>query len=280
MTVGEREASDLAGYLAAAEEAARRAGALIKDSLGRVHDYKTKSSDTDLVTEVDRTSERMIRDYLHERYPDVPMLGEEGTGHSHDVDSDPGPLWVVDPLDGTTNFVHTLPLSCVCVALTAYGRPQVGVIYDPYRDEMFTAIKGQGAWVNGRPIRVAPQRTVAESLLATGLPYDVRTAGLDSLKYFARVAPYCRDIRAIGSAGLELAYVASGRLGGYWEFHLAPWDMAAGWLLVEEAGGRVTTLDGRPFRLTGPTILATSGAIHEELVQMLMNGEAREEEKT
>lgn len=269
-----------AGYLDAAVTAARQAGALIKEGLGRAHALETKSSSTDLVTEVDRNSERLIGEILHRRYPEIPMLGEEGTGASYAVANAPGPLWVVDPLDGTTNFVHTLPMSCVCVALVVGGRPEVGVIYDPYRDELFTATRGGGAQLNGRLLRVAPQRTVEESLLATGLPYDLRTAGAGSLKYFSRVAPFCRDVRAIGSAGLELAYVAAGRFGGYWEFHLAPWDTAAGWLLVEEAGGRVTALDGSAYHLGSPTILATSGFIHDELVRMLMDGDRDGQENT
>lgn len=262
---------DLERAKAAAEEAARRAGELIRTSLGRVAAYETKSNAHDLVTEVDRRSEAIIGEVLRSAFPDVPVVGEEA------VAADPSLLeelparpwvWVVDPLDGTTNFVHGLTPSSVSIALARRGDPVVGVVYDPYRDEIFTAVAGRGATGNGAPLRVDGTVRLADALLATGFPTqgDARRANVAGLRALSAVV---RNLRAYGSAALHLAYVACGRLTGFWELQLNPWDLAAGALLVREAGGRVTDTLGRPYTLATRHVVATSGRIHDEVLYLL-----------
>jgi myo-inositol-1(or 4)-monophosphatase len=177
--------------------------------------------------------------------------------------------WIVDPLDGTTNYAHGYPLFCVSIALQRMNEVILGVIYNPMLDELFVAERGEGAFLQGRKIHVSTTRRLTEGLVATGFPYDVRENCRDVLAYFNEMIPKAQAIRRQGSAALDLAYLAAGRFDGFWELRLQPWDTAAGWLMVEEAGGAVTDLSGKPYWLESPTIVASNGRIHEELMKVL-----------
>ncbi|MBX6394913.1 MAG: inositol monophosphatase [Alicyclobacillaceae bacterium] len=263
---------DVQQVLVVAEQAARAAGAVMKEHSGRPEKIDAKSHPRDLVTEVDRRCERLISETIASSFPEDFILGEEtvaghgGTGavlnagHEH--------LWVVDPLDGTTNFISDIPFYCVSIAYAYRGILQAGVVYHPHLDELFVAVRGRGAFLNGRAIRVSATASLSESILATGFPSgeqarDINTRGL------MRLIPLCRNVRTMGSAALHLAYVACGRLTGFWETHLNPWDLAAGALLVEEAGGRVTDTIGRPYHLPVSHVAASNGRIHQELLTQL-----------
>lgn len=260
-------------YEEAAVRAARQAGELIRARLGQARRVDTKSGARDLVTEVDRASEAAILGTLREAFPQVPILGEEGVSGAgaptvaDELDALPE-LWAVDPLDGTTNFVHGWPFVAVSIAYARRGELLVGVVYDPFRDELFTARAGAGARLNGEPVQVDGCRRLADAMLATGFSPDPewRRCNVEGLR---ALAPHVRTLRAAGSAALHLAWTACGRLSGFWENQLSPWDMAAGALLVREAGGRVTDTIGRPYRLATRHIAATSGAIHDELLYFL-----------
>lgn len=262
---------ELKSKLEIAKQAAFQAGRYVREALGRVGHFSTKSSVTDLVTEVDRQSEALIKKLLQENFPEDRILGEEGgieePGRGGKEGQQPD-LWIIDPLDGTTNFVQGLPFFSISVALQRGGDIVLGVVYDPNRDEIFYAHRNFGCWLNDKPIRVSQETTLQESLVCTGFPYNLSPEE-ETLFNIQDVAPRVRDLRALGSAALELAYVACGRLTGYWEWKLSPWDVAAGKLLVEEAGGCVTTCQGEPFSLSSPSILATNGRIHSELVRLL-----------
>jgi len=263
-------------WLEIARRAAREAGQLLLAAHGRVTQVETKSNYSDLVTEVDRAAERAIASCIaREAGPGHEVLGEEAcsSGESalqsaDDLAAAPH-VWVVDPLDGTTNFVHGIPFFAVSIAYLSRGESRVGVIYDPVRDVWYEAVRGGGFTENGEPRRVAGGDDLRQSLLASGFQYDVE-AGRLNLRQFQAVAHQSRNVRALGSAALALALVAAGRLSGFWELRLGPWDMAAGALMVEEAGGRVTHLDGSPFTLgRRPDIAATNGRIHQALLSIL-----------
>ena len=225
----------------------------------------SKTTITDLVTEADRAAEEAIRGFLLEKFPDYGFLGEEegevagGSGQ---------PRWIVDPLDGTVNFAHGFPVYAVSIALEVEGRIELGVVLDSARDELYTAVRGQGARLNGAPIRVSTERDLRRSLLATGFPYDPSRIP-EAVRYFENVIQLGVPVRRPGAAALDLAFVAAGRLDGFWELKLNPWDVAAGWLLVEEAGGRVTGLKGEPYRLGNPYIVATNGHLHAALLERI-----------
>ena len=225
----------------------------------------TKSGPTDLVTQADRESEEAIKELLLSRFPEAGFLGEEG-GSEGDRDV----RFIVDPLDGTVNYAHGFPFYGVSLALEAEGVIQAGVIMDTARGETFYALRGEGAYLDGRPIRVTERAELLGSLLATGFPYDV-AKDPENLTYFTRALRRGLLVRRPGAAALDLAYVAAGRLEGFWEVKLNPWDVAAGWLLVEEAGGRVTDLEGKPYRLGHRYIVASNGRIHEALLQALLS---------
>jgi len=251
-----------------AEEIAREAGALLRSFYHKgVHaEYK---GDVDLVTEADKASEKLIRERLHAAFPEHGVYGEEGTRVSLESEY----RWYVDPLDGTTNFAHGFPAFCVSLGLE--HRPKglkpeedgvltAGVVYDPLRDEMFMAEKGKGAWLNGRQIHVSKVKTLQESLTATGFPSHKRHLNPNAYFYY-QVTLRSHGVRRAGSAALDLSYVACGRLEGFWEFNLNPWDTSAGVLLVEEAGGTVTHFDGGKFTLDSREVLATNGLILGEI---------------
>jgi len=262
-------------FTAVAINTAAKAGEWILSKLGNYSSLKTKYSPHDLVTEVDQGSEKLIRRLIQTHFPEHSFLGEEGV--------EPGPeasakavesvmndeyLWIIDPIDGTTNFVHGFPFFSVSIALAYRGEIIVGVIYDPSRDELFVAEKGKGAYVRGRRMQVAPQQKLSESLLATGFPPNRDALG-SNIKGIQALVPKVRNIRSAGSAALHLAYVAAGRLNGFWEIGLNAWDIAAGALLVQESGGLVTDTAGNPYTLAVRNVVASNGHIHDELLSEL-----------
>ena len=255
---------------------AREAGALLREGYfasGSAHkEIELKSSSMDLVTHYDKAAESLIANRLRSAFPDHHLLAEEGATNSQ---GDSPYLWVVDPLDGTTNFAHGFPVFAVSMALLENGQPRLGIVYDPIRDECFAAIAGQGATLTQadgttQPMQVSSAPTLQESLLATGFPYDVQTSDWDNLTEFRAFLKRSRGVRRPGAAALDLAYVAAGRLDGYWEYKLSPWDIAAGVLLVQEARGRVTSITNGPINLEGRIhLIASNGFLHEEMVAVL-----------
>jgi myo-inositol-1(or 4)-monophosphatase len=217
----------------------------------------------DLVTIADKLSEKTLDEFFLRAAPSHGFLGEEGAMR---VAAPGAPTWIVDPLDGTMNFAHGLPVFCVSVAAVVDGAPQVGVVHDPSRGEVFSAIRGVGAWMNGNTIAVSDRENLGEALLATGFPYDRRAQADRYLAYFKSYMCAAHGIRRMGAAALDLAWVAAGRVDGFWEFGLKPWDVAAGSLLVEAAGGVVSDLSGQPFALEGPSILAANARVHAEML--------------
>jgi myo-inositol-1(or 4)-monophosphatase len=248
-----------------AKQIAREAGAILRENFGRDIEIHHKGQ-IDLVTEVDLMSEAFLRERIATHYPKHQLLAEEG-GLS-DVTSEY--RWIVDPLDGTTNFAHGYPFFSVVVALEHKKDIVLGVIYDPIRDELFAAERGQGATLNERPLRVSKTASLGQSLLVTGFPYNVRSSPQKNLDHFSDFLDVAQAIRRDGSAALDLCYVAAGRFDGFWELNLAPWDMAAGSLIVTEAGGTVTAFNGSEFSSYVPEVLATNGHIHDEMVAVLM----------
>lgn len=255
----------MADALATALAAADEAGRVLLEQLHRPLGIEEKGRRADLVTVADRASERVIVQRLREEYPDAHILGEEGGVYEplRQAQDDQGvERWIIDPLDGTTNYAHGYPLFCISIAYEREGEVQLGVIFAPMMNELFTAQRGAGAFRNGERMRVSEIAALAQAMVVTGFkPYDYET----NAPYFARASHRAQAVRRDGSAALDLAYTAMGRFDGFWEFDLAPWDMAAGMLLVREAGGLVTATDGSEFALTGRSILASNGRIHEDL---------------
>ncbi|MBV8631424.1 MAG: inositol monophosphatase, partial [Silvibacterium sp.] len=255
----------------AASAIAREAGALLRDYYRRgvATEYK---GDVDLVTEADRASEKLIVERLHRAFPEHGVYGEEGTRSNMDGEY----RWYIDPLDGTTNFAHGFPVFCVSMGLERRasslsakqdGEIVAGVIYDPLRDELYTAEKGKGAYLNGVPIHVSRVGELAEALLATGFPSRKRHDN-PNIHFYQEFTLRSHGVRRAGAAALDLAYTACGRLDGFWEFNLNPWDTSAGALLVAEAGGSITTFDGSAFRLDSKEVLATNGLLRDELIEL------------
>ena len=253
-------------FLDTAIDAVRRAGAIQMAAFRGSFQIRKKGT-IDLVTEVDLAVEHMIRALIAERHPGHDVLAEEMGGPTGGQRSPY--CWIVDPIDGTTNFAHGLPLFCCTVALEVDGRLEVGAIYDPTRDELFTAERGKGAFLNGERLQVSSAATLIDSLLVTGFPYAVQEKMTELVGLFAAFLAEARAVRRLGSAALDVCYVAAGRLDGFWEQGLNAWDIAAGVLMVEEAGGRVTALDGGPFNLRAGRIIATNGHIHDEMVRVI-----------
>jgi myo-inositol-1(or 4)-monophosphatase len=254
----------LQNYLETAVWAARAAGDIQRKKLWSelAVDFK---GETNLVTEVDRSCEELIVNTVRSEYPGCDILAEENSYASFS-----SPIkWIIDPLDGTTNYAHGFPWFCVSIALEIDGELQLGAIYHPMMDELFTAVKGEGAFLNGRRIRVSGHRPLRSCLLATGFPYDKARDNENNFENFVNFQLAARAVRRPGAAALDLAYVAAGRLDGYWECKIKPWDIAAGKLLVEEAGGRVTGYSGEPFFLYDHRILASNGLIHGEMITVL-----------
>ena len=252
-------------FRAVAVDAARRAGTFLRSRFGTRPTISYKGSPTNLVTEMDRGAETIIVEAIRARFPDHAILAEE----SGALPGAPAHRWIVDPLDGTTNYAHGLPIYAVSIGLEVAGELAVGVVYDPSREECFVAERGRGATLNDAPIRVSTTPRMAESLLGTSYPNDIRGAPRDNLAEHRALIFRCHSVRSIGSAVLGLAAVAAGRLDGYWEQRLGAWDVAAGALLIREAGGTVTSVYGGPLDLAAPSITASNGAIQAEVIQAL-----------
>jgi myo-inositol-1(or 4)-monophosphatase len=250
-------------YVEWAAELAREAGALLLTYFERRVrvEYKAGPQEADVVTEADRASERRIVERIRARFPDHTIVAEEGGGR----DTSSPYRWYVDPLDGTTNFAHSFPVFCVSLGLEREGQMIAGVVYDPTRDELFAAERGGGAYLNHRPVRVSQIEDLKSSLLATGFPTRKRTQS-PNIHFYYQMTLASHGVRRPGSAALDLSYVAAGRLEGFWEFGLNPWDVAAGWLIVEEAGGRVADMHGAPFTFASGSVAASNGLIHAQMI--------------
>jgi myo-inositol-1(or 4)-monophosphatase len=251
-------------HLELAVRAARDAGRIQLEAFDKPHTVDFKG-ETDLVTEVDRACEEAIYSLLRGAFPSHDFLLEES-----DTSRTGSPcLWVVDPLDGTTNYTHGYPHFCCSIGLQHEGSTVLGVVYDPVRGDLFTALKGSGAFLNGNRIQTSDEDRLIRCLMATGFPNDIRTARDKNLRRFARVLLLVRSLRRSGSAALDLCYIAAGRLDGYWVLTLAPWDATAGILMVEEAGGCVTDFRGAPTHLHSKALVASNGKIQEQLLGLL-----------
>ncbi len=247
--------------------AAKKAGLLLKRTLGQKRQVKYKGA-VNLVTEMDLLSEKVIVSEIRKRYPDHSLLAEEKTSLQEN-----SPFrWIIDPLDGTTNYAHGFPVFSVSIALEKAGEVLLGVVYDPTRDELFVGKKGKGARLNGRKIHVSSTPKLSKSLLATGFPYDLRENPADNFDHFRNFALRVHAVRRVGSAALDLCYVAAGRFDGFWEMRLGPWDLAAGGLMLREAGGKITDFLGNPVGLDGKHVVASNGKIHREMLKVLKMG--------
>ena len=254
-------------YLATAIEAVTRAGDVQLARFGT--DLRVdKKGAIDLVTEIDLQIEREFRQMIADRFPDHAVLGEEMS--NGDRDDVPPYCWVFDPVDGTTNYAHGLPIFCSSLALEIDGEIAIGAVYDPTRRELYTAERGQGAWLNGRPLRVSSVETLLDSLLVTGFHYGIQQDPEELVSLFREFITKAQAVRRLGSAALDLCYVAAGRFDGYWESKIQPWDVAGGALIVEEAGGRVTTVAGGEFKSRAGSVLATNGRIHDLMVEIIV----------
>jgi len=257
-------------FVEAAIEAAQQVGVILLRMLPESHEFKQvsfKRNPTDLVTRADRMSEEIIVGLLRDRFPDHGILAEEGTRHKGEEYR-----WIIDPVDGTTNFTHGVPLFAVSIGLEHRGHLIAGVIHHPPMGELFYADRGRGAFLraNGTDAALAVSEiaTVDEAIVATGLPYDIRDTG-SNVPNISRLVRIAREVRILGAAALHLAYVAAGRIEAFWEPALNPWDLAAGALIVQEAGGRISHMSSSPFRVDSRDVLATNGRVHDEMVRLL-----------
>ncbi|MDP8253050.1 MAG: inositol monophosphatase family protein [Candidatus Kaelpia aquatica] len=254
---------NLKKILKSSQRVALNAGDYVLSNLGRVKNIEFKG-ERNLVTEVDRKSEEIIKSYLLKKYPDFNFVGEESGG-----DADSEYCWLVDPIDGTNNFSHTFPVFCVSIALLKDKKPVLGVIYDPTRKEVFSAISKDGAYLNGKRISVSKIDQISRSLVATGFHYEFKDQADTNIEHCSNFIYHTQGVRRCGAAALDLAYVASGRLDGFWELGLNPWDTAAGILLIEEAGGKVTQMDGEVFSPFYPNIVSSNGLLHQEMLRII-----------
>jgi myo-inositol-1(or 4)-monophosphatase len=251
-------------YLMASEEAARKAGRLLKENINKSNEIYYKGA-VDLVTPFDTKAQRTIFDYLSSFFPDHDYLAEEGLSQNKGAEM----RWIIDPLDGTTNYAHHYPVFTISIALERKSEIVLGLVYDPMREEMFSALKGKGAFLNGKKISVSDIDELDKSLLATGFPYDVRISHKNNILHFNNFIIRAQGIRRCGSAAMDLCYVACGRYDGFWELKLKPWDTAAGAFIVREAGGQVSDFRGGEFSISGSEILATNGSIHQQMADIL-----------
>jgi len=246
-----------------AQNLARQAGRLLAEKLTRHNEIYYKGA-IDLVTEADKMSEELILAEISRRYPDHGILSEESAQKNEQA-----PLrWIIDPLDGTTNYAHGFPFFCVSIALEKEGVVELGVIYDPTRNDLFFAELGGGAYLNGRKLQVSSVNDLSHGLLATGFPYDIRVSQENNLNYFNVMAKKAQAIRRAGAAALDLACLAAGRFDGFWELKLKPWDTAAGCLLVTEAGGIISDMAGEPWNLSSPGLVASNGLIQGQMMEV------------
>ncbi|HXX43590.1 MAG TPA: inositol monophosphatase family protein [Candidatus Acidoferrales bacterium] len=256
-------------FLNVAVDIAREAGAILREGFERPKTI-TYKGEVDLVTESDRRSEELVVSRLKKLFPDHGIVAEEGSGAAARTKY----CWHVDPLDGTTNFAHGYPCFAVSIGLVEDGKPIVGVVFNPVADELFTAVRGEGAFLNKKRVRVSPVEKLANSLVATGFPTHLRKKS-SNMEYYWQFTLRTHGVRRDGSASLDLCSVACGRFDAYWEFGLSSWDTAAGVLLVEEAGGTVSDLTGQPYRLGGPSLISSNGRIHAELQEVAASIAAR-----
>jgi len=255
---------DEAAFFSAAKETALEAGALLREHSGSTPEIRFKGA-VDLVTDIDNRAQELILKRLGSLFPDHDFLAEEDKFRERRSDH----LWIIDPIDGTTNFAHNYPVFCISIALVSQCRLILGVVFDPMREELFSAERGGGAFMNGKPITVSSVPDLDKSLLATGFPYDVRESARNNIDNFVNFVTRAQGIRRGGSAALDLCYVACGRFDGFWELKLQPWDVAAGALIVLEAGGHVSDFHNGEFSLSGIETLATNGLIHNQMVEIL-----------
>jgi len=258
--------TEAVAILALAKRLAREAGRIQHERYEGEFEIYTKSAVIDLVTDVDRACERLIVEAIQNERPGDAILAEEGGG-TDDPDADW--RWVIDPLDGTTNYAHGYPRFCVSIGIEHRGAATVGVVYDPLLDELFSAVRGHGAMLNDRPLGVSENAQLDHAMLATGFAYDVHRSTDDNLNHFAAFAKTVQAIRRDGSAALNLCYVAAGRFDGFWELKLHPWDVAAGLLIVEEAGGRTSDFSGQQGCTSGRETVASNAHLHEAMLEIL-----------
>lgn len=254
-------------YLNAALPIAREAGDMLAENLSGEHSVELKGA-INLVTEMDKRSEDMIVERLTGAFPDFTIVAEEGSIH----ESESGPVWYVDPLDGTTNYAQRMPVFCVAMGLVSGKTPIAGIVYDPMRGEMFTAVRGAGAFLGEHDLHIAPTAELGDAVLATGFPYDIRDSELDNLDHFARFAKKARAIRRMGSAAMDLAWTAMGRFDGFWEMKLAPWDCIAGALMCMEAGAVVTDYSGNTFDPLKGQVIAANPVLHPQILEIVSLG--------
>ncbi len=258
--------TDIQNLLRVATDAAVKAGAVLQERYGQPHQIRHKGT-IDLVTEADLASEKLIFDILRDNVPEIKILSEESFASYETISEEP--LWIIDPLDGTTNFAHNFPWFSVSIALYEKGRSHVGVIYSPIQNELFCATHGGGAWLNDRRIKVSEISALQNALVATGFPYDIQERSDSILAMLKTVLTHSQGVRRPGAATLDLAYLACGRLDAFWEVGLKPWDTAAGYLLVEEAGGMLSNFNGSPFSPFIPELLASNTLLHKDLAALL-----------
>jgi len=246
-------------------EIVQQAGEILRSGFGQKHEVEFKG-EIDLVTEVDHQSEKYILGEIYTRFPDHRVLTEETGEHAGSADQ----VWYVDPLDGTLNYSHGLPIFCVSIAYANHGQLGLAAIYDPISEEIYTTERGKGAKLNGKPIRVSAASELKSSLLVTGFPYDAWTNPVNNFAEFKRFSMRTQGVRRLGSAALDLCYVAAGRLDGFWEIRLNAWDVAAGALIAQEAGARVTDIHGGPDFISKPqSVLAANPALHTKMLEIL-----------
>lgn len=255
---------DYQRILDVALNAAYRAGKYLKETFSQRPKIEFKGK-VNLVTERDRKSQEIIYKIIKEEFPDHSIMGEEDLN----VEKNKELLWLIDPLDGTTNYAHSLPVFSVSIAFLEQGVTEVGVVYNPMLEEMFRAIKGSGAFLNNTKISVSGEKELKESLLSTGFPYDIRDSKTNNVDFFNKFIYKARAIRRCGSAAIDLSYLAAGRYDGFWELKLSPWDTAAARLFVEEAGGKMTDFSGNPFSPFMKECLASNGRIHNQMLEIL-----------
>jgi myo-inositol-1(or 4)-monophosphatase len=251
------------------ERLARQAGRILSDGYEKDHKVDFKGT-IDLVTEIDHASEEFLINEISLLFPGHSFLAEESGASAEQTEH----LWIIDPLDGTVNYAHGVPMFCVSIAYSYRGQVLLGAVYDPLRDELFTAERGKGAWLNGRLLKVANTKELIKSLLVTGFAYDVWHAERDNLNYFVKFAKISQGVRRLGSAALDLCYVGAGRFDGYWELSIKPWDIAAAGLVAEEAGAVVTRVDGSPDYIHPPqSVLAANPLLHGKILEQLKSTE-------
>ena len=252
-------------YLNAAIEIAKEAGEIQLEGLNKAKKIEYKGNRFNIVTQIDKACEKLIVDYLKDKFPSHDILAEEGT----DVKQDSEWLWIVDPLDGTVNYAHGYPLFAVSIALLRKGKPVVGVVLEPNRNELFVGEHGGGAMLNDKPIRVSSSKTIEGSMISTGFAYNVNETRLNNIDHFNHFIQKCHAVRRDGVASVDMCYTACGRYDGFWELFLKPWDIAGAAVIVAEAGGKLSMFDGSPLDIFGDEIVASNSLIHQEMLDIL-----------